>query len=68
MRRMASGASRLHSILARRAMVLCGGDKSGGSQRRFYRQLIDKADARFDAHLAALRRATVKDRAKGRKP
>lgn len=53
---------------ARRAMVLCGGDKSGGSQRRFYRQLIDKADARFDAHLAALRRATVKHRAKGRKP
>lgn len=53
---------------ARRAMVLCGGDKSGGSQRRFYRQLIDKADARFDAHLAALKRATTKNRAKGRKP
>ena len=53
---------------ARRAMVLCGGDKSGGSQRRFHRQLIDKADARFDAHLAALKRATTKNRAKGRKP
>jgi hypothetical protein len=38
----------------RRAIILCGGDKSGGSQKRFYRQLIDKADARFDAHLAAL--------------
>ena len=53
---------------ARRAMVLCGGDKSGGSQKRFYRQLIDKADARFDAHLAALKQATTKNRAKGRKP
>ncbi len=52
----------------RRAMVLCGGDKSGGSQKRFYRQLIDKADARFDAHLAALKQATTKNRAKGRKP
>jgi hypothetical protein len=35
----------------RRGIILCGGDKSGGSERRFYRQLIDKADARFDAHL-----------------
>ena len=52
----------------RRAMVLCGGDKSGGSQKRFYRQLIDKADARFDAHLAALKQATTKNTAKGRKP
>jgi hypothetical protein len=38
----------------RKAIILCGGDKSGGSQKRFYRQLIDKADARFDAHLAEL--------------
>lgn len=29
----------------RKAIVLCGGDKSGGSQKRFYRQLIEKADA-----------------------
>jgi hypothetical protein len=28
----------------RRAIVLCGGDKSGGGEKRFYRQLIDKAD------------------------
>ena len=34
----------------RRAIILCGGDKSGGSEKRFYRQLIDKADERFDAH------------------
>jgi hypothetical protein len=37
----------------RRAIVLCGGDKSGGSQRRFYRFLIDTADKRFEAHLKA---------------
>ena len=28
---------------ARKAIILCGGDKSGGSQKRFYRQLIDKS-------------------------
>ena len=37
----------------RPAIILCGGDKAGGSQNRFYRQSIDRADARFDAHLAA---------------
>ena len=26
----------------RQAIILCGGDKSGGSEKRFYRQLIDK--------------------------
>jgi len=31
-----------------------GGDKSGGSEKRFYRQLIKKADARFDEHIAAV--------------
>ncbi len=35
----------------RKAVLLVAGDKSGGSQRRFYRQLIAKADARFSAHL-----------------
>ncbi len=39
----------------RRAIVLCGGDKSGGSQRRFYRHLIDTADKRFDAHLKTMK-------------
>lgn len=39
----------------RKAIVLCGGDKSGGSEDRFYRQLIHKADSRFDAHIAGLR-------------
>ncbi len=39
----------------RRAIVLVAGDKSGGSEKRFYRRLIDKADNRFDRHIARLR-------------
>lgn len=35
----------------RRAAVLVGGDKSGVSEKQFYRQLIAKADKRFDAHV-----------------
>ena len=35
----------------RRAVLLVAGDKSGRSERRFYRRLIAKADRRFDAHL-----------------
>ncbi|WP_035347563.1 type II toxin-antitoxin system RelE/ParE family toxin [Edaphobacter aggregans] len=35
----------------RSAILLVAGDKSGGSQKRFYRELIRKADQRFDAHL-----------------
>ena len=38
----------------RRAVLLAAGDKSGGSEKRFYRRLIRKADDRFDAHLARL--------------
>jgi hypothetical protein len=40
----------------RRGIILCGGDKSGGGEKRFYRQLIDKADARFDAHVERMSR------------
>jgi len=32
--------------------LLIAGDKSGGGERRFYRQLIAKADERFDEHLS----------------
>jgi len=38
----------------RKAILLVCGDKSGGSEKRFYRQLIKKADARFDDHLSRL--------------
>jgi len=36
----------------REAILLVAGDKSGGSEQRFYRQLIRTADERFDGHLA----------------
>jgi hypothetical protein len=36
---------------ARRAILLVGGSKSGVNERRFYRDLIRVADARFAAHL-----------------
>lgn len=41
----------------RNAILLVAGDKSGGSQKRFYRQLIAKADRRFSAHLEGLKAA-----------
>jgi hypothetical protein len=41
----------------RRAIVLVAGDKSGGSEKRFYKQLITKADARFSAYVENLRAA-----------
>ena len=40
----------------REAILLVGGDKSGGGEQRFYRQLLKKADKRFDDHLAQLGR------------
>lgn len=42
--------------LKRKAILLVAGDKSGGSEKRFYRELIRKADDRFDAHLARLKK------------
>lgn len=42
----------------RRAVLLVAGDKSGGSEKRFYRELLRKADERFDAHLTRLKRET----------
>jgi hypothetical protein len=38
-----------------KAILLGGGDKSGGSEKRFYRQLIKQADTRLDRHLAFLK-------------
>ena len=35
----------------RQAILLVGGDKSGGGEKRFYKRLIARAD-RFDRHLA----------------
>ena len=44
----------------RKAILLLAGDKSGVSEKRFYRRLIDKADARFDAHVARIKRQKEK--------
>ena len=40
---------------ARRAIILVAGDKGGVAQKRFYKGLIAKADARFAAHLETLK-------------
>ena len=40
----------------RKAILLVAGDKSGVSEKRFYRRLIRKADGRFEAHLARLKK------------
>jgi hypothetical protein len=39
----------------RKAILLVGRNKSGVNERRFYKQLISDADARFDAHLRRLK-------------
>ena len=38
----------------RDAILLVAGDKSGGSEKTFYRRLIDKADKRYKEHLEGL--------------
>ena len=40
----------------RNAVLLIAGDKSGGGEKRFYRQLIAKADERFDEHLSRIKK------------
>lgn len=44
----------------RQAIVFCGGDKSGGSEKNFYKKLIAKADGRFDRHLDSIKANTKK--------
>lgn len=39
----------------RTGIMLVAGNKSGVSQKRFYKQLIDKADELFDEHMAKLK-------------
>ena len=40
----------------REAILLVAGDKSGSSEKRFYRRLVRKADERFEAHLDRLKK------------
>ena len=63
-RKAGSGATQLFLLVLRIAfafdpdrngILLIGGDKSGVSTKRFYKQLIEKADQLYAAHLAALK-------------
>ncbi len=45
----------------RQAILLVAGDKSGMSEKRFYKQLIKKADERFDDHLTQLKEEEEED-------
>src|SRR6266404_2033684 len=44
----------------RKAILLVAGDKSGRSERAFYRRLIATADKRFDAHLERVKRSNAR--------
>jgi hypothetical protein len=46
------------SLLIQTILLVCG-DKSGISQKRFYKEMIKKADSRFDNHLSKLNRRGV---------
>ena len=48
----------------RRAILLIAGDKSGGGEKRFYRELIRRADGRFDAHLGRVKQEQEKEKHK----
>ncbi|TWH43905.1 type II toxin-antitoxin system RelE/ParE family toxin [Dulcicalothrix desertica] len=45
----------------RQAILLVAGDKSGVSEKQFYKQLIKKADERFDDHLTQLKKQKEKE-------
>ena len=44
----------------RQAVLLVAGDKSGGSESKFYKRLLKAADERYSAHLETLRAAAKK--------
>jgi hypothetical protein len=50
----------------RHAILLVAGDKTGVGQAEFYRRLIERADERFDEHLAVLQELAKKDKDKTR--
>jgi hypothetical protein len=49
----------------RRAVLLVAGDKTGGSDKKFYKRLIEKADARYKRHIQRLK-TEVQKPGKGR--
>jgi hypothetical protein len=46
----------------RRAILLIAGDKTGVSEKKFYKRLIAKADARYERHLERLKAEEKKAR------
>ena len=70
-----AGGLRLDGDPRRKAVLLVAGDKSGVNEKMFYRQLIAKADRRFDDHLSRTREGkevamaiTLKDKMKDLSP
>ena len=61
MPRTVHGDSLSRSIQSAAQWFLVGGDKSGGGEKRFYRQLIAKADERFNKHLIEIRKEERKN-------
>ena len=52
----------------RHAVLLVMGNKAGTSEKRFYRNLIDTADERFDAHLERLKRVSKAEKPRRKRP
>jgi hypothetical protein len=50
----------------RRAILLIAGDKTGVSEKKFYKRLIAKADARYERHLERLKAEDKKARERKR--
>ena len=50
----------------RRAILLVAGDETGGSEAKFYKRLIAKADARYGRHLKNLKDEEKKEKEKAK--
>jgi hypothetical protein len=44
---------------SRKGILLVAGDKSGQNERRFYKELLRKADQRFDEHLTRVKERRI---------
>lgn len=44
----------------REGILLVAGDKSGGSEDKFYKRLLSKADERYAEHVAAVKKPPAK--------
>jgi hypothetical protein len=51
----------------REGILLVAGDKSGGSQEKFYKRLIAKADERYQEHLDELKAEAAEAAKKNKK-